>query len=289
MNHNLKSAGQRFKEVITSESKLPLQIVGVINASCALLAKQAGFKALYLSGAGIANAAYGWPDLGVTSISEVAEEIRRVTQAVDLPLLVDGDTGWGNRLTIQRMMKEFMQAGAAAVHLEDQTWPKRCGHRTGKQVVSTIDMCDRIKAAVDAREDPRFVIMARTDALGVENLNQAVERAVEYVKAGADMIFAEAITELKQYKAFVDAVSVPVLANITEFGQTPLFTLEELQSVGVRMALYPLSAFRMMNKAAERLYQTLKEQGSQKNLIKEMQTREELYSLLNYYEKESNL
>lgn len=276
--------------IITAEqNKTPLQMVGVINAYCALLAKEAGFKALYLSGAGVANASFGLPDLGMTTFTEVAEEIRRITFRVDLPLLVDGDTGWGSSLTIQRMIKEFIQAGAAAVHLEDQTFPKRCGHREGKQVVSTSEMCDRIKAAVDARFDSNFSIMARTDALASEGLQSAVDRAAAYVEAGADMIFAEAVSELNQYQAFVKKVSVPVLANLTEFGRTPLFTLEELSSVGIKMALYPLSAFRVMSHAALALYKTLKEQGTQKNLISHMQTREELYSVLNYYDYEEKL
>lgn len=283
----LYSAGQQFKEALRLEN--PLQIAGVINACAGLLAKKSGFKALYLSGAGVANAALGLPDLGLSTFSEVAEEIRRITARVELPLLVDGDTGFGNTLTIQRMIQEFESAGAAAVHLEDQQWPKRCGHRPGKQLVSSQEMVDRIKAALDARRDTNFMIMARTDALAVEDLETSLERVREYQKAGADMIFAEAVPNLEVYQAFVKAVSIPVLANMTEFGKTPLFTLNELKSVGVKMLLYPLSAFRAMNYAALQVYTTIKEQGTQQSLLPIMQTREELYELLNYYHYESQL
>lgn len=283
----LYSAGQQFKEALRLEN--PLQIAGVINACAGLLAKKSGFKALYLSGAGVANAALGLPDLGLSTFSEVAEEIRRITARVELPLLVDGDTGFGNTLTIQRIIQEFESAGAAAVHLEDQQWPKRCGHRPGKQLVSSQEMVDRIKAALDARRDTNFMIMARTDALAVEDLETSLERVREYQKAGADMIFAEAVPNLEVYQAFVKAVSIPVLANMTEFGKTPLFTLNELKSVGVKMLLYPLSAFRAMNYAALQVYTTIKEQGTQQSLLPIMQTREELYELLNYYHYESQL
>lgn len=284
---NHKSRGCQFKEALQQEN--PLQIAGTINAYAALLAKKAGFKALYLSGAGVSNAAFGLPDLGLTSLSEVTEEIRRITARVDLPLLVDGDTGFGNSLSIQRMVKEFEKAGASAVHIEDQKWPKRCGHLAGKEVVSTEIMVQRIKASVDARKNTDFLIMARTDALDSENLEATLLRAKAYVAAGADLLFVEAAKKLEIYKAFVEAVSVPVLANITEFGKTPLFTLAELKSVGIRMVLYPLSAFRAMNFAAFKVYETLKKQGTQKDLLSGMQTREELYEILNYSQYESQL
>ncbi len=276
-----------FKEALKQEN--PLQIAGAINACAGLLAKQAGFKALYLSGAGVSNAAFGLPDLGIISYSEVAEEIRRMTSCIELPLLVDGDTGFGSTLTLQRMVQEFERAGASAVHLEDQQWPKRCGHRPGKQVVSNQEMVDRIKAAVDARKHDNFLIMARTDSLAIENLDTTLARTQEYVEAGADLIFVEAVSALENYRAFVEAVSVPVLANITEFGKTPLLTLDELKSVGIRMVLYPLSAFRAMNKAALQVYETIKNNGTQKDLLASMQTREELYTLLNYYHYEEKV
>lgn len=281
------SRGLLFKEALKAEK--PLQIAGVINACAALLAEQAGFRALYLSGAGVANACFGLPDLAMTSFSEVAEEIRKVTAAVNLPLLVDADTGFGGVLNVARTVKAFEKAGAAGLHLEDQIWPKRCGHLSGKQCVTLQEMCDRLKAALDARQDPHFVIMARTDAVATEGVSQAIERASQYVETGADFIFAEAVTDLKHYEMFVKAVKVPVLANITEFGQTPLFTKEELRSVGIAMALYPLSAFRAMNKAALEVLQTLRQQGSQKSVIQNMQTREELYHLLHYAEYEKKL
>jgi methylisocitrate lyase len=281
------SAGSRFKEALKQEN--PLQIAGTINACTALLAKQAGFNALYLSGAGLCNAALGLPDLGFSTFTEVAEEIRRITSCVDLPLLVDGDTGFGSTLTLQRMIREFERAGAAAVHLEDQRFPKRCGHRPGKTMISTAGMLERIKVAVDARQDPNFMIMARTDALAEETLDAVVARTVEYQQAGADLIFLEAVTKLDDYIPFVKALSVPVLANITEFGKTPLFTLTELKSVGIQMVLYPLSAFRAMNYAALQVYKTIKEQGTQKEMLAKMQTREELYALIDYYRYESQL
>lgn len=266
----------------------PLQVVGVINAMAALLAKKAGFKALYLSGAGVANA-MGLPDLGMTTFTEVRDEISKITEAVSLPLLVDGDTGFGSQLTIRRMIPEFYRAGAAAIHLEDQVFPKRCGHRPGKTVVSSGEMCDRIKEAVDARPSEDFLIMARTDAIHAESLESAVERAKTYEKAGADMIFVEAAMKLENYRVFTEALSVPILANMTEFGQTPLINLDELAAVKVAMVLYPLSAFRAMNKAAELVYRTIRETGSQASVLSSMQTRDELYELLNYYYYEDKL
>lgn len=280
------SKGLLFKQALQAEK--PLQIVGVINACTALLAKQQGFRALYLSGAGVANACFGLPDLGMTSCSEVAEEIRRITEKVDLPLLVDADTGFGSLLNVARTVKAFENAGAAGLHIEDQTWPKRCGHRPGKRLVSAEEMCDRIKAALDARRDFEFVIMARTDAFN-ESREAAIDRANTYVMAGANMIFAEAMSDLKDYEIFVKEVPVPVLANITEFGKTPLFSLDELRSAGVAMALYPLSAFRAMNRAATEVFQAIREKGSQKEVLEKMQTREELYQLLDYYEYEDKL
>ncbi len=282
-----ESAGSRLRKLL--KEKDPLQVVGVINACCALLAQQAGFKALYLSGAGVANAAWGLPDLGITSLADVTEEVRRITGCVNLPLLVDGDTGWGSGLNIQHTIHEFIRAGAAGVHLEDQFWPKRCGHRSGKRLISSQEMVDRLKAAVDARSDPNFIIIARTDALGIEDLGAVIQRAVEYEKAGADMIFVEAVTDLEHYRQFAKAVQVPVLANITEFGQTPLFSVSDLKSVGVKLILYPLSAFRAMNKAALNVYQTIRTKGSQSTVIDTMQTREELYQLLDYYKYEQQL
>lgn len=280
-------SGEKFKQALKLEK--PLQIVGVINAYNALLAKQAGFQAIYLSGAGIANAAYGLPDLGMTSLTEVVEEVRRITATVDLPLLVDGDTGWGSALNVGRTVKELIRAGAAGVHFEDQSWPKRCGHRPGKKLVSKTEMVDRIHAAVEAKTDSHFVIVARTDALAEEGIESALDRAKAYVHAGAEILFAEAVTELTQYQQFVEAVSVPVLANITEFGKTPLFTITELKSVGVGCVLYPLSAFRAMSEAANRVYQTIRKEGSQKSRIGEMQTRTDLYQVLNYQDYESKL
>ncbi len=281
------SPGRRFFNAINEEK--PLQVVGTINAMAAMLARKAGFKAIYLSGAGVANASHGLPDLGITTLHDVAEDARRILSAVDLPLLVDIDTGFGGAFNIARTIKTLERIGVAGVHIEDQEMQKRCGHRPNKQIVPTEEMVDRIKAAVNAKKDPDFVIMARTDAFAQEGLEKAIERVNAYIDAGANAIFPEALTSLKQYKAFVDAVDVPVLANITEFGKTPLFTVEELRSVGVSIALYPLSAFRMMNKAAEKLYNTLKKEGTQKSLISEMQTREELYELLDYYKYEELL
>lgn len=270
------------------ENETPLQVVGAINAYAAMMAEQTGFNALYLSGGGVANASYGLPDLGMTSLNDVLEDVRRITAATDLPLLVDADTGWGSAFNINRTIKEMMRAGAAGVHIEDQVAAKRCGHRPGKAIVSLDEMIDRIKSAVDARSDD-FVIMARTDALAVEGMDSAIERAHACIEAGADMIFPEAMTELEQYRTFVEAVDVPVLANITEFGATPLFTTDELASVGVSLVLYPLSAFRAMNAAALNVFQTLRKEGTQKRVIDSMQTRMELYEFLNYHSYEQKL
>jgi methylisocitrate lyase len=274
------SAGRLFREALQQEN--PLQIAGTINAYSSLLAQKSGFKAIYLSGAGVANASYALPDLGMTDLSNVLEDVRRITAASDLPLLVDADTGWGSSLNIRRAVQEMIKAGAAGLHLEDQVDIKRCGHRPNKQLVTSGAMADRVKAACDARTDANFVIMARTDAIASEGLNAAIDRANDYVRAGADMIFAEAVTELSQYQQFTQAVAVPVLANITEFGKTPLFTVDELRNVGVRMVLYPLSAFRAMNAAALKVYQEIRQEGTQKGVIDIMQTRDELYEYLDY-------
>lgn len=281
------SAGARFWSALDAER--PLQVVGAINAYCALLAERAGFKALYLSGAGVANASFGLPDLGITSLNDVCEDARRITGATHLPLLVDADTGWGTAFNIQRTVHEMIRAGAAGLHLEDQVAAKRCGHRPGKELVGAGEMCDRIKSAVDGRTDSKFVIMARTDAHAVEGQQAAVERALQYVAAGADMIFAEALTTLDEYKQFARAVKAPVLANITEFGATPLFTTRELADAGVRLALYPLSAFRTMSRAAELAYATLRKQGTQQKILDRMQTRDQLYDVLNYLSYEKKL
>jgi methylisocitrate lyase len=278
------TAGAGLRAALDLES--PLQIVGTINACCALLAERAGFRALYLSGAGVANASHGLPDLGVTTLEDVLEDARRITAVTDLPLLVDADTGWGSPLTIARTVQELIRAGAAGMHLEDQVDDKRCGHRPMKQLVSVDAMNDRLRAALDARDDPGFVLMARTDAVAVEGLDAAIERAAAYVQTGADMIFAEAITSLEDYRRFTAAVRTPVLANITEFGRTPLFTIDELRDAGLRMVLYPLTAFRAMNFAARHVYQTLRSAGTQRDLIPTLQTRDELYDLLNYIELE---
>ena len=281
------SAGARFRAAIQSEK--PLQIIGAINAYHAMLATQTGFKALYLSGGGVAAGSLGLPDLGISTLEDVLIDVRRITDAVDTPLLVDIDTGWGGAFNIARSVKSVAKAGAAAVHIEDQVSSKRCGHRPNKAVVSQAEMVDRIKAAVDARTDPDFVIMARTDALAVEGLQSAMDRACACVEAGADIIFPEAITELSMYKQFVDAVKVPVLANITEFGSTPLFTVEELATADVSMVLYPLSAFRAMNKAALTVYETMRKEGTQANVVGMMQTRMELYEHLGYHAFEQKL
>lgn len=283
----LKSPGEKFRLAVAEEQ--PLQVVGTINAYCALMAERAGYRAIYLSGAGVANASHGLPDLGITNLTDVLEDARRITSASDLPLMVDIDTGWGNMFGIGRTIREMIKAEVAAVHIEDQEASKRCGHRPGKAIVSIKEMVDRVKAAVDARSDPNFVIMARTDALQKEGMNAAIERACRYVEAGADMIFPEAMTELEQYRQFVEAVKVPVLANITEFGKTPLFTLEELRGVGVSIALYPLSAFRAMNAAANQVYTSLRKEGTQQPLLEKMQTRDQLYDFLNYHDYEGKL
>jgi methylisocitrate lyase len=280
-------AGVRLRAAVAEER--PLQVVGAINAYSALLAQRAGFRALYLSGAGIANASFGLPDLGITSLNDVCEDVRRVAGATDLPVLVDADTGWGAAFNIARTTNELSRAGAGGMHLEDQVQAKRCGHRPGKALVSKGEMVDRIKAAVDGRQDESFVIMARTDAHAVEGQAAAIDRAAQYVEAGADMIFAEALATLDEYRQFTSAIRVPVLANITEFGKTPLFTVEELGSVGVSLVLYPLSAFRAMSKAAETVYGSIRRDGTQKSVIDRMQTRAELYDVLGYHEYEKKL
>ena len=281
------SAGAKFRAAL--EAERPLQIAGTINAYTALLAGRAGFKAIYLSGAGVANASFGLPDLAMTTLSDVCEDIRRITHASDLPLLVDADTGWGGAFMIARTIAEMSRAGAAGCHLEDQVAIKRCGHRPGKALVETSEMCDRIRAAVDGRECNEFVIMARTDAHAVEGQQAALDRAAAYVEAGADMIFAEALMTLEEYRQFTDTIKVPVLANLTEFGKTPLFTTAELAEVGVRMALYPLSAFRAMSKAALQVYETVRAQGTQQASIADMQERAELYDVLGYQAYEDKL
>ncbi|MDP1720267.1 MAG: methylisocitrate lyase [Candidatus Nanopelagicaceae bacterium] len=282
------TAGTRFRTALGAES--PLQIVGAINANHALLAKRAGFKAVYLSGGGVAAGSLGVPDLGITSLEDILIEVRRITDICDLPLLVDADTGFGaSAFNIGRTVKSLIKGGAAAMHIEDQVGVKRCGHRPNKELVSAAEMVDRIKAAVDARTDESFSIMARTDAIAGEGVEAALDRARLYIEAGADMFFPEAITDLEMYRKFADALKAPILANITEFGLTPLFTVEELRSVNVSMALYPLSAFRAMNKAAERVYDTIRREGTQKSVVAEMQTREELYDRINYYEYEAIL
>ncbi|SBP88154.1 methylisocitrate lyase [Thiomonas delicata] len=282
------TAGQRFREA--QQQERPLQVAGAINAQHALLAKRAGFRAIYLSGGGVAAGSLGMPDLGINTLDDVLTDVRRITDVCDLPLLVDADTGLGpSAFNIARTVKSLIKFGAAAMHIEDQVGAKRCGHRPGKEIVSTAEMVDRIKAAVDARTDAGFVVMARTDALAVEGLEAAIERAVACVEAGADMIFPEAMTELTMYRRFADAVKVPVLANITEFGATPLFTTHELQSAGVGLALYPLSAFRAMNKAAETVYDAIRKEGTQKGVIDIMQTRAELYDVIGYHDYERRL
>ena len=283
-----KSAGQLFRDAVANEK--PLQVVGAINANHALLAKRAGYKAIYLSGGGVAAGSLGLPDLGISNLDDVLTDVRRITDVCDLPLLVDVDTGFGaSAFNIARTTKSMIKFGAAAMHIEDQVGAKRCGHRPNKAIVTQQEMVDRIKAAVDARTDENFVIMARTDALAVEGLQAAIDRAGAYIEAGADMLFPEAITELAMYKQFADLTKVPVLANITEFGSTPLLTTEELASADVSIALYPLSAFRAMNKAAENVYVTLRQEGTQKNVVDTMQTRQELYERINYHAFEQYL
>src|SRR5688572_4776074 len=280
--------GRRFRAALLQEK--PLQVIGTICAYHALLAQRSGFRAIYLSGGGVAAESLGMPDLGISNLDDVLTDIRRITDVCDLPLLVDVDTGFGaSAFNLARTTRAIAKAGAAAMHLEDQVGAKRCGHRPGKELVSKEEMCDRIKAAVDARSDESFVLMARTDALASEGLDSALSRAVAYVEAGADMIFPEAIPSIEMYRKFADAVKVPVLANITEFGKTPLFSVEELRSADVAIALYPLSAFRAMNKAALRVYETLRKSGTQKALLPEMQTREELYEFLDYHSYEQKL
>lgn len=281
------SAGVRFWQALEAEK--PLQVVGTINAYSALLAEKAGFRAIYLSGAGVANASFGLPDLAMTTLGDVCEDIRRISYVTELPLLVDADTGWGGAFMIGRTVREMIRAGAAACHIEDQVGVKRCGHRPGKALVDTAEMTDRIKAAVDGRSDDKFTIMARTDAHAVEGLEAALDRSSAYVQAGADMIFAEALTTLDEYQQFTSAIDVPVLANLTEFGKTPMFTTEELANAGVSLALYPLSAYRAMSKAAADVYETLRRDGTQKAVIDNMQTRDELYDVLGYHEYEDKL
>jgi len=281
------SAGARFRAALAAEK--PLQIIGAINAYHAMLATQSGFQAIYLSGGGVAAGSLGLPDLGISGLEDVLVDVRRITDAVDTPLLVDIDTGFGGAFNIARTIKSVAKAGAAAVHIEDQVSAKRCGHRPNKAIVSLDEMVDRVKAAVDAKPDDDFVVMARTDALAVEGLQSAIDRACACVEAGADMIFPEAMTDLNMYQQFVDAVKVPVLANITEFGSTPLFTVDELATVGVGMVLYPLSAFRAMNQAALKVYQGVRKDGTQKNVLDLMQTRADLYEHLGYHVFEQKL
>ncbi len=283
------SAGKKFREALEQET--PLQIVGTINAYQALQATKVGHKAIYLSGGGIANASYGLPDLGMTMIEDVCIDIRRITSICDTPLIVDADTGWGHAFNVARTVKEFIRYGAAGLHIEDQVAAKRCGHRPNKELVSTEEMSDRIRAAVDAKMqlDPNFYIIARTDAHASEGQEAAINRAKAYTKAGADAIFAEAIHTLKEYKEFTDEIDIPVLANITEFGATPMFTTEELASVGIDMVLYPLSAFRAMNKAALNVYKELKNRGTQEGVLDTMQTRMELYDMLGYHHYEQKM
>lgn len=284
----MSSAGSKFRAALAAES--PLQIVGTINANHALLAKRAGYKAIYLSGGGVAAGSLGLPDLGITTLEDVLVDVRRITAVCDLPLLVDIDTGFGpSAFNIERTIKSLISAGAAGAHIEDQVGAKRCGHRPNKEIVSEAEMVDRIKAAVSARGEDSFYLIARTDAVANEGVESAIARSNSYIAAGADAIFAEAITSLDDYKHFTRSVKAPVLANITEFGMTPLFTVEELRSAQVAMALYPLSAFRAMNKAAEQVFEVIRKEGTQKSLISEMQTREELYERINYYEYEKTL
>jgi methylisocitrate lyase len=283
----IQAAGARLRAAVDEER--PLQVVGTINAYAALLAQRAGFRAIYLSGAGVANASFGLPDLGMTSLNDVCEDVRRITGASALPLLVDADTGWGAAFNIAKTARDLIRAGAGGMHLEDQVSAKRCGHRPGKALVSASEMVDRIKAAVDGRTDASFVVMARTDAHAVEGQNAALERAAAYVEAGADMIFAEALKSLEEYRAFAARIQVPLLANITEFGQTPLFTREELSAAGVRLVLYPLSAFRAAAQAHVVVYEAIRREGTQKSVVPYMQTRAELYQVLGYEAYEHKL
>lgn len=281
------SAGRKLRDAVAAHA--PLQVPGAINAYCALLAEQVGYRAIYLSGAGVANASLGLPDLGLTSLGDVLEDTRRITGATALPLLVDADTGWGGAFSIARTTRELIRAGAAGMHIEDQQQAKRCGHRPNKATVETGEMCDRIKAAVDARTDESFVVMARTDAFAREGVARTLERIGAYVAAGADMIFAEALYSLEDYREFAHAIDVPLLANLTEFGLTPGFTLRELGDVGVKLVLYPLSAFRAMSHAALEVYRVLIEEGTQRSVLGRMQTREELYAVLGYHAYERKL
>jgi methylisocitrate lyase len=281
------SQGKKFRRLVAKQP--PLQIPGAINAYCALLARDAGFKALYLSGAGVANASFGLPDLGVTALGDVLEDARRITAATELPLLVDVDTGFGSAFNIARTVREMERAQVAAIHLEDQEQAKRCGHRPNKATVGVDEMCDRLKAAVDARRDDGFVIMARTDAFAREGRSASLDRAAAYVDAGADMIFAEALYTLDDYAAFTRAIDVPVLANLTEFGLTPSFTVAELKRAGVKLVLYPLSAFRAMSRAAQRVYEAIRNEGTQRAVLDTMQTRDELYAVLDYHAYERKL
>jgi methylisocitrate lyase len=283
----IKSQGQKFRDAVKAET--PLQVIGAINAYHARFAERVGYKAIYLSGGGVAAGSLGLPDLGISSLDDVLTDVRRITDTCSLPLLVDVDTGFGGAFSIARTVKSLIKFGAGAMHIEDQVQSKRCGHRPGKEIVSKEEMVDRIKAAADARVDPDFVIMARTDALAVEGLDAAIERASACVEAGADMIFPEAMTELSMYKKFADAVKVPILANITEFGHTPLFTVDELRSADVSLVLYPLSAFRAMNKAALNVYESIRKEGTQKGVLDTMQTRDELYDHLDYHKFEEKL
>lgn len=279
--------GTLFRTALQDES--PLQLVGVTNPYHAVMAKAAGFRSIYLSGSGVATASYGLPDLGMTTLDNVLEDVRRITSVTELPLLVDVDTGWGGAFMIARTMKEMARAGAAGVHIEDQVQAKRCGHRPGKQIVSTTEMCDRVKAATDARGYDAFVLMARTDAIANEGVDSAIERSVAYVEAGADMIFAEAVSNLEDFQKFKAALSVPILANLTEFGQTPAFTVDELRGVSVDIALYPLTAFRAANRAAEKTLNEIRTKGTQTGVVNDLQTRAELYEYLDYHKYESKL
>ena len=283
----MESSGKKFKKLV-AENK-PLQIVGTVNAYSAIMAEKVGHQSIYLSGGGVAASSLGVPDLGITTLSDVLEDAKRITQATSLPLLVDVDTGWGGAFNIARCVREMIKSGVAAIHIEDQVSQKRCGHRPNKAIVTTSEMLDRIKAAVDAKTDSDFVIMARTDALAIEGMQSAIEKAQAFAEAGADMIFPEALNTIEQYQEFSNSLSVPILANITEFGQTPLFSRLELSEVGVDMILYPLSAFRAMSNAALNVYQHILEDGHQKNVLESMQTREELYDFLNYHEYEQQL
>lgn len=286
----VESPGKRFRQALTQEN--PLLLVGTINAYVAVLAEHAGFKAIYLSGAGVANACYALPDLGLTSLADLLIEAKRITSATNIPLIVDGDTGFGSKLNVIHTIESLIKVGVAGVHLEDQTWPKRCGHRDGKKLVSTAEMTDKLKAACDTRNniDKDFVIIARTDAIAVEGLDSAIARAKSYVDIGADLIFAEAVTDISQYEQFKKELpNTPIIANITEFGKTPLFSAKELEKVGVGVMLYPLSVFRAMNFAAKSVFAEIKTHGTQKNLLKSMETREELYENLDYYKFEEQI